>query len=184
MNCNILHEPNYYYDRVKYIKVEQVNHKGKERIKLLFDYDIKLIECVKKLTDCRWSATMKCWHIPYREDFLGYLKNKFSEVEIIFINNTKTNKRTRHVPILDFKKQQEINKFKYYLKSKRYSDSTIENYVNILKHFFNYFKEKEICDINNKDIVDFNYNIIIKGGYSRTTQNHLISASIENKGET
>ncbi len=172
----VVNEPRFYYDTVKHIKLEEVNHKGEERIKLIFEYDSELIERVNTLDDCRWSATMRCWHIPYREDFLGYLKNKFSDIEFIYFSHKTLVERARKVPKLDFSKNQEINKFKCYLRSKRYSDSTIGNYVNVLKHFFDYFKEKEFDEITNDDIIDFNDHFVIRQHYSRSFQNMFISA--------
>jgi hypothetical protein len=46
------------------IRVEPTIHRGKSRLKLIFDYDKDLIAKVRKIDDCRWSATMGCWHVP------------------------------------------------------------------------------------------------------------------------
>jgi integrase/recombinase XerD len=47
---------------------------GNRRIKLVFKYNRELIEAVKKLPGRKWSDDMRCWHIPYRDDYLEYVK--------------------------------------------------------------------------------------------------------------
>ena len=48
----------------KGINAIPVIHKGEKRIKLIFNYDPELIKMIRKIEGCRWSATMKCWHVP------------------------------------------------------------------------------------------------------------------------
>src|SRR5262245_25109154 len=43
-------------------------HDGQAVIKLVFNYDKSRIEQVKKL-GARWSARMKCWHVPDTADY-------------------------------------------------------------------------------------------------------------------
>ena len=45
-------------------KAKLIEHKGKQRIAVYFANKPDLIERFKKLADARWSATLKCWHIP------------------------------------------------------------------------------------------------------------------------
>jgi site-specific recombinase XerD len=46
------------------IITEAVVHRNERRLKLIFDYSIKLIEEVRSMEGARWSSTMHCWHIP------------------------------------------------------------------------------------------------------------------------
>ncbi len=58
----------------KKITIGQVFHRGEDRIKLVFDYDTRLIEKVKKIPERAWSRTMKCWHIPLNQSSKEYLQ--------------------------------------------------------------------------------------------------------------
>ena len=58
---------------MKIIYTEKVKHKGQLRIRLKFGYDRVLAEKVKEIQDCRWSQSMKSWHIPHRNDYVEYL---------------------------------------------------------------------------------------------------------------
>ncbi len=56
------------------IQIERTRHRGEQRLKLIFSYDPELIKQVRKIPDCRWSATMKCWHVPDSTRVLTALK--------------------------------------------------------------------------------------------------------------
>lgn len=66
--------------------------------------------------------------------------------------------------------------FEAWLKSRRYSDRTIKIYTEAIKVFFNYFKEKNPEKISDSDFILFNYNYILKKGYSASYQNQVINA--------
>ena len=66
------------------IYVKTVIHKNEKRIKLMFDYDAELIREVRKIPGCRWSQTMRCWHISFREDYLTYLAEQLRDFEIVY----------------------------------------------------------------------------------------------------
>jgi integrase/recombinase XerD len=67
-------------------------------------------------------------------------------------------------------------KFKYWMKQKRYSDNTIETYLDALKVFFCFHHTKPIHKINNNDIVRFNGDYILKNNYSVSFQSQCINA--------
>ena len=53
-------------------------HKGEKRLQLRFAYDTELLEMVRKLPGCRWSATMHCWHVPDSHQIINLLEKEFS----------------------------------------------------------------------------------------------------------
>ena len=50
---------------------------GVRRVQLWFDYDRRVIGDMKALPGARWSQSLKCWHIPFRSDYLSYLNTYF-----------------------------------------------------------------------------------------------------------
>ncbi|MBI4726969.1 phage integrase N-terminal SAM-like domain-containing protein [candidate division TA06 bacterium] len=62
---------------MKAIECETITHNAQKRVKLMFGYDPALIASVRTIIGCRWSASLKAWHIPWREDFLEYLRSHF-----------------------------------------------------------------------------------------------------------
>ncbi len=73
---------------MKTIYTEEVVHKGQHRISLKFRYDNELADKVRKIKDCRWSSSMKCWHMPYREDYDEYV-SKIIPDALLNIRRTK-----------------------------------------------------------------------------------------------
>lgn len=70
----------------KTIKVCKIEHKGDTRIALFFDYDFNIKECVKTLKGRRYSASKKCWHLPYSKE--SYYA--FKQLNIPFTIDTGT----------------------------------------------------------------------------------------------
>jgi len=71
---------------------------------------------------------------------------------------------------------QAIRQFEIWLKNRRYSDRTIKTYTEAIKVFLNYFSEKSPEQITDTDLAGFNYNYILKKGYSASYQNQVINA--------
>ena len=142
----------------KQIYVQQVVHKQQSRIKLIYAYykGNKIDTKVRKLNDCLWSRTMKCWHLPYRNDYIEYLEEKLN---ISVIEKQQDNKKTeiKNATILIDKNQEKIQ-------LKLNDDSTIKKELNKIQNSFrtpnypkwffagtnkNYLKIINILKINN-----------------------------------
>ncbi len=138
------------------LRVEIVEHKGESRIAVYFKKDPKIIERFKTLPDARWSKTLKCWHVP---DTLENRKRfKITQAEDSNIIN------------------EQVERFKKWLLSKRYSENTIKTYTEALSVFLNYYKSKALKDINNQDIIDFNNHYILARKLSSSYQNQMVNA--------
>ncbi|MEY2830182.1 MAG: hypothetical protein RIQ33_2040 [Bacteroidota bacterium] len=81
---------------------------------------------------------------------------------------------------------EKIERFKQWLKSKRYSESTIKTYSEALKIFLIFFQNKPINQITNNDLITFNNEYIIANKLSSAYQNQIVNgvklffAKIEN----
>ena len=73
-------------------------------------------------------------------------------------------------------KKQAIQNFIRYLNSKRYSSNTIKVYSDSMSTFLRYFSMKDISDISNDDLIDFNNNYILKNNFSSSFQNQVVNA--------
>jgi integrase/recombinase XerD len=70
----------------------------------------------------------------------------------------------------------QIEKFKQWLLSKRYSPSTIKTYSEALKSFLIFFREKPIGEITNEDVIVYNNEYILKNKLSSSYQNQIVNA--------
>ena len=67
---------------MKPITISRIFHRQEERLSLVFDYDEELIEKIKNIPGRKWSKTMKCWHVPYREDYLKHFQCVLGEIRL------------------------------------------------------------------------------------------------------
>lgn len=136
-----------------------IKHRGASRIAVLFEKDTDLIARIKKVEGSRWSKSLGVWHIPDTEEnrvrFKLALVGSFlpSQEGII-----------------------EIKKFKQWMRSKRYSESTIGTYSEALKSFFVFYNNKSIAAITNEDIIVYNNEYILKNKLSASYQNQIVNA--------
>ena len=70
---------------------------------------------------------------------------------------------------------QKIQQFKQWLRSKRYSESTINTYTKALQVFLDYYKHKPITEITNNDLIVFNNDYIIANKLSAAYQNQIVN---------
>ncbi|HSD08012.1 site-specific integrase [Flavobacterium sp.] len=136
-----------------------IYHKNEQRIAIYFEKNIQLIDRIKQFEGAKWSQTLKAWHVPDNE-----------------VNRI----RFKVVPLPHSIPSPEgienITKFKQWLKSKRYSESTISTYSEALKSFLIFYREKSIATITNEDIVVYNNEFILKNNLSASYQNQVANA--------
>lgn len=169
---------------MKTIITEPAIHRNEKRIKLIFKYiqGSELDKKVRTLAGRRWSKTMRCWHIPYRENYMNYLE-KYFEGKVKIINNkhreeNKIKKKKKEKPEQVELKQEvkdSINEFYKYLKRNRFAENTKKTYVSMIIKFFE-FIPKLPGNIDMKDIKDYNDKFILKNNLSTTYQNQFINA--------
>jgi integrase/recombinase XerD len=137
-------------------KAEPITHRGEKRIAVYFEKNAEWIARIKKLGDAKWSATLKAWHFP---------------------DNDENRRRFKIDPTINLSEDQalKIAEFTRWLKSKRYSDSTIKTYSEAIKTFLLYYSNKAISDITNNDLINFNNDYILKKNLSSSYQNQIVN---------
>jgi integrase/recombinase XerD len=137
-------------------KSKLIREHGQSRIAVYFEKNREDIDRFKKLTDARWSAAKGLWHLPdtakNREQF------KVDEFGLS----------------ADGKIQ--LEKFKQWLFSKRYSINTIKTYGEALKSFLIFYRQKSTTDINNEDVIIYTNEYLLKNKLSASYQNQVVNA--------
>lgn len=138
------------------ITTKLIRYKGEQRIAIYFEKNAELIQRIKKVEGRRWSQKLKAWHLP---------DNEANRIRF---------KITVEEPSQEG--YQQIELFKQYLRSKRYSENTVKTYSDALKSFLTFFKNKKIADLNNQDIIIYNNEFIRKNNLSSSYQNQIVNA--------
>lgn len=135
-----------------------ITHKKEKRIAVYFEKNAEWIARIKQFEGARWSQSLIAWHLPDTE-----------ENRIRF----KLKPLSHSIPSSEGIEQ--IEKFKQWLQSKRYSQSTINTYSEALKSFLVFYRDKAITDINNEDVIIYNNEHILKNNLSASYQNQIVN---------
>ncbi len=164
---------------MKTIKLEKEKLDGKTRILLMYEYDPELTANIRRISGARWSGSKRCWHVPIKKGWFeglkvqlaGKAKLEYSDSDLSeMINLSRPMRR-----ILE-EDRVRIIQFKQWMIHKRYSESTINNYLNSLEKFFDFSYPLESKDLNELSMVKYVNEYIIPKGLSFTFQNQFISA--------
>ena len=163
---------------MKVIKVERIVHRNEKRLGLYFERDQAIIDMIRTISGCRWSATKTCWHIPYFEGYTTYLNNKFiNKIQFLELN-PKVNHSTKGKLQQLEKAEKEIVPQSFFdqLKIKRLSYNTVSAYKSVLTRYLKYC-EADKTEPTPQNIQQYLLYMIDKHNISRSYQNQLINAA-------
>ena len=159
-------------------------HENKVQLFLKFPYDSEVIGFVKNLKGVKWSHAKKAWHVPFHADAPMTVINFFAlkGIKVNYLNEkTPAPKPISVKPNTQLKELDEnlagkIKSFKQWMRSRRYSESTVGTYTDALKIFLRFYSDKNIHEITNDDLIVFNNDYILKNKLSGSHQNQVINA--------
>lgn len=151
------------------VKIKTAVHREQKVIQLLFNKNDELTTLLRANTTMRWSKTMNCWYMPFYETikqdlfilltpnyYLDYDDLKVHQESLVVENESGKETRIKPSAILNNLSEESLQKteaFKLWLKSKRYSESTIGTYTDALKTFLRFYAHKPITEITNDDLI-------------------------------
>jgi integrase/recombinase XerD len=147
-------------------KIVPIQYHGEKRLAVHFEYRREVNLEIRKLDGARWSNTLKAWHIPDTE-----LHRKLPGIE----TNPAPPAQERIVNLPD-NTSEKIESFKRWLRSRRYSESTVKTYTEALISFLKFYSGKSLHEITNNDIILYNNNFILRNKLSASYQNQVVNA--------
>lgn len=166
---------------MKTIILDRIKHRGELVLLLQFPYDVELGSRVRKIKNVRWSKSLKAWCVNYSADMLIEVKSilgAFATIE----SKALEAKLEKEKSLLAAKKElreetlKQIENFRFWMLSKRYSDSTIGTYIEALKSFLKFYDQKPVSEISNEDVIEYNNEFILKNKLSASYQNQVVNA--------
>jgi site-specific recombinase XerD len=165
------------------IHLRHLHHRGKRHFGLFFSYDPALVSHTRKLSGISWSQTNKCWYLPNNPANLKRLFEHFKgtawlQSELKSERKTPSKKKPIRTPkqVLNASAAVQLGAYRKMMLGKRYGARTIATYASLLEKFFGYFSQKAPDEIDKSDIERYNYEVIVKEGYSIVYQRQLVSA--------
>ncbi len=162
-------------------KVWLITHRGEKRIAIKFGFDAIMQNEVRKFNDLKWSKTLGSWHVPDTNANRLLLNLLPAECDVIteILYPAGVNMAVdlgRDLKNLPDDTNVRLEKYEYWLRSKRYSDNTIKTYTQALRSFLIFFTGKPLSAIDNNDIIRYNNEYILKNKLSASYQNQAVNA--------
>jgi len=152
--------------------LETGKHHNNDVVFLIFPKDDELISAVKSLGIAGWSQTKRKWFITKERFDFNKLKKALGEKAVID-DSGLTEKTKTQVPA---EVENSLSKLSFWMAHKRYSQSTINTYIDSAKSFLMFTYPKPIKNITNSDVVRYVNEYIIKNGLSFSYQNQVVNA--------
>lgn len=134
-------------------------HRKEKVIFILFEKNFDLLQEVRKIPGSTWSQSKKVWYVldtDFHRTLFKMEPQSYSQLSEDGIKH--------------------LQKFTYWLKSKRYSENTIKTYTDALKSFLLFFNTKDVLTITNEDVVNYTNEYILKHNLSHSYQNQVVNA--------
>ncbi|CAM3272085.1 Integrase [Flavobacterium longum] len=131
-----------------------IKHRGERRIAVTFEKTPWNIDKMRDFPGSAWSNSLKVWHLPASPDNLR-----------IF------NLQTEFTP-----QRLEVERFRQWLRSRRYSENTVRTYCEALMTFLKFFGDMPTSDMTDDDVVYFNNEYVLKNKFSASYQNQVVNA--------
>ncbi|WP_232735132.1 site-specific integrase [Olleya sp. Bg11-27] len=164
------------------ITLSRIYFKKTHQIKISFKYNDQLKNILNAIPKAYWSQTLKSWYIKNNPENLKLIYTNFQEAATINAKDIYDNSMplhqfpTKRIRNLTQDNRNVLNNFYKYLKGKRYSQSTIDTYTQLIADFIEYNNEKDTKALTNRDVELFIETIYIKRNYSVSTQRQFVSA--------
>lgn len=172
---------------IKEVTIEHLLHKTQARVFMRFENDAEATQLIKQHLQAQWSATQRAWHVPYNAGMHERICNLFAPYGVrVFqknnyqavVNVVKITEPKATIEEVSLSKEtiKQMERFTYWLQSKRYSENTIHTYTEALTVFLKYYYTKAVTEITNDDLIQFNNDYILAKHLSASYQNQIVNA--------
>jgi integrase/recombinase XerD len=178
---------------MKTVVLSRIEHRGAPCIKITFERDEQLAAAIRAVHGAAWSKTHKSWYVRERKNILGELFGHFKDKAYLEYRDLKEKPLADPVVIIKLPKEESaplplllrevsdhnralLDELKLWMRSKRYSNSSVHSYLDGLELFCRWMKNKALEEVSNEDVIRFNNDYILKNGLSASYQSHFVSA--------
>lgn len=161
----------------KTIRVEKIDHHQQTRLKLMFSWDEDLISQIRNIKGRRWSTSMRCWHIPYFDNHMQFLKSTLKG-DITLLPTQKnhgqevTNSHKKKAASLPAVPQIFVEQ----MKVRGFSENTIKAYSSTLARFLKFNNEITPENLDSNHVRKYLLHLVENTSVSASYQNQAINA--------
>lgn len=158
------------------IQIEKKIVNGQDRLTLRFPYSAELIALAKSVPEYRYSRSLRAFHYPCDAHTFQRLRQAFPDAGGLKTFEDREQARCEEKSSFLPPAEEKLKQFRYWMRSRRYSDSTILTYVDAMRSFLRFHSTKAFAEISNSDVIVLNNEYIHKNGLSASYQNQVVNA--------
>lgn len=167
------------------ILLERIIHKGINYITIRLQNLPELEKKIRRYPGLTDSLKLNGWYCEERTFDMNHFFKTFSPLCYVNYSALKSKEtqmkenvksQAMVLPQLESETALLLVNFTEWMKQKRYSERTVEVYVNLLQIFFRFHHKIIPAELNQQDILSFNTNYILANHLSATYQNQAVNA--------
>lgn len=161
------------------IKLGLKLHNGVQILTIAIPYNQDLIKKVRCIPDIYWDRREKYWYTRNSKEKVEKIFSIFSDIVKLEISHPVLLKALKNHSLfgqLSMDDERAIQRLEFWMKQKRYSRSTIDNYLSSLRRFLRFTKPKELDQVNEQDMIRYVNQYIIPNELSYNFQNLTVTA--------
>ena len=181
--------------QTKQVKVEKLFHRDKHCLAIRFPKDRYLIDIIKKIPGCTFSATHSCWYVEETkaafDSIYTVCKSHNIKVDYSAIRpnqssvapkaNTaqplkKSVTKRLQLPPLSEEHIKAMRTMEQRLNLKGYSENTKRTYLQQFKEFLCFYNDTQILDLTETEIQNYLIYLVERKKVSKSTQSQAINA--------
>ena len=160
--------------------LDQHFHRERTIVSIQFDKYPALEQKVQVELLALWSQSRKFWYLDFNQDNVDLIistLNPFAKIDKTPLQE-KVAEYKNNLYALTLSDEDKVNlaRFRRWLMSKRYSNSTVVTYCSILVFFLKYITKRNCGIITSRTVSQFNYEFIVAARKSISYQNQAINA--------
>ncbi|HCS21731.1 MAG TPA: hypothetical protein DIW47_14430 [Bacteroidetes bacterium] len=170
------------------IELIEVYHRQKYCIGILFKYDSQTIQKCRD-AGAMWSRSHRCWLLENTVKNYYTLKSLLTGCGSLNESKLQAAHRDRMAGKIlnrDFRlevagtpsdeAQKYLELFRQYLRTKAFTERTVDTYMGIIKAFLNYYRDRDPMQLDVRDYNAYCDQHVVKGGYSLSYHRQVSSA--------
>lgn len=169
-----------YSNKLPLLVFKKTYYNNEHKLLLTFPYKKDIVAKIKTLRLFAWSPDLRAWHSTFDHSKIKRIETLLKgEVQFAYdrsLGKREVVKKKVRTRTLSNANKEEIKGFIRFMKGRRYSESSINAYFNLIADFVSYYNNKPLENLTNSDVDAYIENEFVPRGYSISSQRQFIGA--------
>lgn len=157
-----------------------VSHRNMDVLSLKFEQNELIRRAVSHEIDATWSQSREFWYVSYSAENVMLVQRMLGKIATLdrrhLDRKEKKMRENFDLVVLPAQTYADLQKFRRWMQTHRYSEATIRSYGSLAEFFLKYLQKRGIDEIIPRTVAQFNYEFIVSPKKSISYQNQAINA--------